>query len=105
MDQPGDIIKYIANIARGIHTGTVRESSEQLIRRVRHAWKLQITNGQPQITANLNVLSSIDLPTNIDRKVIDCALIEVLAAASLVVNSPDVISLETVIAAEIASHA
>jgi hypothetical protein len=96
----GEIIKYIANIAHGVHTGTVRESSEKLIRRVRHAWKLEMANGQPHMSANMSVLSSIDLPANIDRKAIDCALVEVLAAASLMVNSPDVFALESVISSE-----
>jgi hypothetical protein len=101
----GDIIKYIANVAHGVHTGTIKESSEQLIRKVRHAWKLEMKNGQPNITANVNVFSnSSDLPANVDQKAIDCALVEVLAAASFVVNSPNVISLEAIIANEIASR-
>jgi hypothetical protein len=89
----GDIIKYIANVAHGVHTGEIKESSEQLIRRVRHAWKFEIINGTPTMSSNVAVFSNAELPANVDRRAIDCALLEVLAAASLMVKSPEVIAL------------
>jgi hypothetical protein len=97
----GEFIKYIANVAHGIHTGTIKESSEQLIRRVRNAWKFELINGTPTMSSNVAVFSNAELPANVDRKAIDCALLEVLAAASLMVKSPEVIALEAVIETEI----
>jgi hypothetical protein len=99
----GDLIKFIANVAHGIHTGSIKESSVLLIRRVRHAWKFQIVDGQPIMSSNMAaVFSTAELPANIDRKAIDCALLEVLAAASRMVKSPDVTHLEALIEAEVA---
>jgi hypothetical protein len=62
---------------------------------------MSIVNGTPSMQANLGVFSQSEMPAMIDRTSIDCALLEVLAAASLMVNSPDVATLELEIHQEI----
>lgn len=95
-----DIIKYIANIAHGVHSGTIKESVEKLIKRARHASGMSVVDGIPTMKHNVAVFSAIELPAIADRKHVDCVLIEVFATASHLVNSPDVLRLEEVIAAE-----
>lgn len=96
-----DIIKYIANIAHGVHSGTIKEPVENLIRRVRHVSRMSVKDGTPLIENNFSIFSTFELPVIVDRKHIDCVLIEVFATASHLVNSPDVLRLEKIISAEV----
>lgn len=95
-----DLIKYIANVAHGVHSGTIQDSVEGLIRRVRHVSGMSIKDNIPNLTCNVSAFSSVELPAIADRKYVDCVLIELFATASHVINSPDVSRLMEIIATE-----
>lgn len=97
----GDVIKYIANIAHGVHSSASKNEKEVLIERARHAASMSIIDDMPTISFNPDVFSLSQLPPILDRKAVDFVLIELFAAATFLTKSPEVVELESIIAAEI----
>ena len=96
------VIKYIANVASGVHSGEDESHGDRLIRRIRSFFKLRVENGIPTMSTNLDLISSINIPPIVSRSDLDWALIELWAAASFITTSPDVICLEEYISSEAA---
>ena len=94
-------LKYIANVAHGVHSGTEADNTEKLIRRMRHVGSFGVSNGMPSLNMNVGAFSIVELPAAIGTSTIDCVLLEVLAAAQHLVKSPDIASLETILKQEI----
>jgi hypothetical protein len=89
----GDVIKYVANVAHGVHTGTPREAEYKIINTVRNSVGFTLMNGIPTININGDPLN-IEGPVKGDPLHIDLALIQLISAANLLTTSPDVLSLE-----------
>lgn len=105
----GDIIKYVANVAHGVHSGEPKESAHLLVRQIRHAMTIEMINASPgpgippldMPKINFDhqpVFSPEDPPLQPNPKNLDVALIHLLSTAQLIVLSPDVILLEKAIA-------
>lgn len=99
-----ELVKYIANVAHGVHSGRTKNEIERLIRRIRHAAWMKIDQDMPTLSANLDVFSQVSLPPLVDPKGVDCVLLELFATAYHFVNSPDVIELVSFIEGELDKH-
>lgn len=93
------IIKFVANIGSGVHSGAPVESEERLIHRMRSASRIQMVDGVPSIEFNLDALSEVPAAVIYSRDAIDVVLIELLTTARLITDAPDVKRLETTIEA------
>lgn len=94
------IIKFVANVGSGVHSGAPAEPEERLIHRMRSALKAEMVDGMPSISFNLDALSDEPAPFRYSRTAIDVVLIELLTTARLIVDSPEVAGLEAIVEAE-----
>lgn len=94
------IIKYVANVGGGVHSGVALEPEDLLIARMRSAAKVHIEGEQVVITQSLDALSDTPPPLEYARNHIDVLLVELLTTARLVTEAPDTIRLEELIADE-----
>lgn len=92
-----DVLRYIANIAEGIHSGEPKNEKERLIRRARHVSKMSLEDDTPTVSMNVALLTEIEIPPLLSKTDVDGALIELWAAADLLTRSPDVLALEAYI--------
>lgn len=107
----GDAIKMIANLGSGAHSGIAKEPSEKLLARIRSevfytavdgGVNATMFRGDPHwevIGLGMRVTPKPEVDLSIPP--IDAVLLEVLAAAQCVVESPRVIELESMIREEI----
>lgn len=93
----GETIKYIANIAHGVHSGTAKEPNEELLRRIRHIATISLENELPTLSFNSSALANDEKPLSINRKAIDFVLVQLISAARYLTISPDVQKLEELI--------
>jgi hypothetical protein len=107
-----DGIKYMANVASGIHSGRRKTDVEHLLNRIRHAANyaavpLPAGIGAPGEMAasfqfNAQALNDdADLPFSYDPKNIDPVLVEMLATGHFLAISPDILTLETNVTKEL----
>ena len=94
------VIRYIANVADGVHGGEHKDELDWLIRRARHASTMSLRDGIPTFMANLEPFSLVELPALISRDKIDGVLLELWSAVSYLLESPDVQQLEAYIEQE-----
>jgi hypothetical protein len=96
-----DIIKYVANVADGVHSGSPKEPVHHVIGRARKRTLIRLRDGVTQIMFNQADGENNELPAY-DPTTVDIALLELLSGASFyLANSPDIIRLEAEIAKEI----
>jgi hypothetical protein len=95
-----EILRYMANVAEGIHSGEPKNDRERLIGRARHASKMSLEQGIPVLSMNVAAITEIELPPLLSKTDIDGALVELWAAADLLTKSPDIIALEAYIGSE-----
>lgn len=106
-----DVIKYMANIASGVHSGHAREDIDRLLNRIRRAARYSSVLVPPELGAapgeraagynfNLDAVDS-DLPFEYSAANIDPVLVEILAAAHCLSVSPDITKLEAVVTKEL----
>jgi len=93
-----DVIKYVANVISGVHSGKLKTDTDSLINRIRHAVTLSVVGDKTTIAFNPDVFHKIDLPIQYDPKAIDPVLFELLVTIHMLVNSPDIVRLEAEIA-------
>lgn len=96
-----EVIKYVANVSSGVHSGKPRTDVDQLIDRVRHAASFSVIDGVATIGFNPDVFHKVTLPIRYDPKTIDPVLFEILVTIQLLVSSPDIIRLEAEVAMEL----
>lgn len=97
-----DVIKHVANVANGVHSGTATDPVDQLLRKARHAISFNLTGGIPALVFNPAGIVVVDRDIAIDRESLDIALLQLITAVQYLVRSPDIIRLEEIIAAETA---
>ncbi len=96
-----DVIKYVANVAHGVHSGRPREEAHRLLQLARKAAHIEITSGAVSVSFNpRRALFGEDPEFKADPKAIDCVLLELLAAATFLTESNSVLALEASIKAE-----
>lgn len=95
-----EILRYMANVAEGIHSGEPKNYTDRLIRRARHMSKMSLDGGVPVLTMNVAPITEINLPPLLSKTDIDGALVELWAAADLLTKSPDIRALEAYIDVE-----
>jgi len=97
-----DALKYIANVASGVHSGVSRSKGEALLSRIRRSHSFTIGADQGlRIDLFVNGLDSDETKFVYKKDSVDPVLIEILSNATYLVNSPDVIALEKYIAVEL----
>lgn len=90
-----DVIKYVANIAGGVHSGLAKEPVETLLDTLRSSIELRISNGVPSLHMNgTRPRGTQFLPQS---NALDIVLFQMLATATYLVNAPQVIQLEQMI--------
>lgn len=96
-----DVIKYVANVAHGVHSGSSRSEEDRTIAKIRSALAISLSNGQPKIIINWDSLSDSDQDIRLDKSHVDCALLEIFGTAYLLVESTEVQNLEKAIIADL----
>jgi hypothetical protein len=95
-----DMIKYVANVAHGVHSSDPKEENHELLRKIRYIATAQIDGEMPVVSFNVYVPDQADKPLSFDRRTLDFLLIQLLSTASYLTDSPDVIELERIIQRE-----
>ena len=96
-----DVIKYVANVAHGVHAGKEESDEDKLVGRVRSCAKLSDENGNIVFDIDVNAVQGTPRPFSYDPRAIDPILLELLAAAHYMVTSPDVLRPEAILAQEL----
>lgn len=96
-----DALKYIANIASGVHSGVPKEEIEKVIARVRRSAVYNAVPGAANFAFNIDALYADDPPFQYTPDAIDPVLVEVLAASHFIELSPDIRRLETTVQQEL----
>lgn len=92
-----DVIKYVANVAQGVHSGSSRSEQDKIIAKIRSVIAVSFTQDTCKIYLDGKNLTEEDTEIRFDRSHVDCSLLEVFATARQLVESPDVKALEQAI--------
>jgi hypothetical protein len=95
-----DVIKYIANVAHGVHSGSPKEESHEVLRKIRHVFTIKLAHDGPEVSFDQSAIRYGDKPINVDRDALDFVLIQLISAAHYLTVSPDVTALENIIQKE-----
>lgn len=100
----GQVIKYVANVASGVHTKSPREPFEFKLMKMRQAAKCSISHGVVNFGIDRSILIvANDPPLQLSKNSIDVVLLELLAAATQLLRSTDILRLEELIKCEFAA--
>jgi len=98
----GAVIKYVANIASGVHSGTAETEEEKSLSRVRRAMTYAVEDRVTSFIFNPQALGgNTPPPLRYSPEAIDPAMVELLAAVRFLLESEDLATLEAIISAEI----
>jgi hypothetical protein len=103
-----DTVKYIANVALGVHAGSPREPKHELLKKIRYIATIKfgvppgsVSSGAPVqmpiMTFNPNAISNDDKAIAVDRQALDFVLIQLMSTGRYLTISPDIQELEVVI--------
>ena len=96
----GAVIKYVANVASGVHTTAAKTEEEILLAKIRSGNYLSIEKGGVHVELMKHGLDSDETEFKHTPDSVDPVLIELLAAGHFLSISPDIKKLETIIAKE-----
>jgi hypothetical protein len=97
----GDVIKFMANVASGVHSGTPESSGDAAIARIRRSVSYYTADDRIKINFDIGALFNADPPFRYSPSAIDPVLFELLAAIHYLLLSPDTAKLEAVVSAEL----
>jgi hypothetical protein len=99
----GDVIKHVAHIASGVHSGTPATPEDETIFLIRRsAWYSKYEGGGFSITFDMHAINGIAEPVfRYSPDAIDPALFQLLTSLTYLLKSPDVARLEHVIREEL----
>ncbi|RWK17051.1 MAG: hypothetical protein EOR43_28830 [Mesorhizobium sp.] len=97
----GEIIKYVANVAAGVHSGAPQTLKEKLLADVRHQFVIGLRGEGIGIAIRPADQEYDEDKLGMTAAAIDVTLIELFAAARFLVESREIIELEELIRAEI----
>jgi hypothetical protein len=93
-----DVIKYVANVGHGVHSGVPQTPTETIISRIRRVARYTKSDKNLAITVEMKALESgADLPFRYSPEAIDPIILELLAAIHFLLISPDTSRLEMAI--------
>lgn len=95
-------IKFVANVASGVHSNTPETDEERLLARVRQIAHVSILDGDPRIVFDQEAFENGTPKPFYDPKALDPLLIEMFASANFLTRSPEVQALESAIRSELA---
>jgi hypothetical protein len=96
-----DVVKYVANVASGVHSGTPKEASERILARIRGAVSYRRKDGGIHLELFPKGVDVDDETFQHTPDAFDPVLVELLAAATFFVESEFVSELERVVRAEL----
>ena len=96
----------MANVASGVHSSTPAEREDRILAHLRRSSRIRLDSGGTGIHVELpdvvNVVSQQELPFKpLAPQSIDPVLIELLAAARFLAESPEIMKLEDMVKAEL----
>jgi len=99
----GAVITYVANVASGVHSKSPKTKADEIIGYARGAMSFKIgEGGVPHFIANPDrIFVPDDRPLAYDPQDIDPVLVEILSAATVLAESPNVSDLEKCIRQEL----
>jgi hypothetical protein len=96
------IIKYVANVAQGVHSGTARDADELIISDARKRMAIGFDkDGMLTILMAVEPQEVKEKPFELSASAIDLALLEIFSTVRFLIESPQVIELEGIIAKEL----
>lgn len=98
-----DVIKFVANALSGVHSGKTQQTQEyELLSVVRAVLTRKIeSDNSTTVTINHSLFSRASVQTSYTPDLLDPTLLDLLATAKYISDSPDVIELEKVIREEL----
>lgn len=93
----GEVIKYIANVAGGVHSSHSKNDTERRLMDIRYAGSVTFSDQMPIIQFGRATASVAEKPIDIDPSSIDFVLLELFSTAYFMTSSPDVVRLEAAI--------
>jgi hypothetical protein len=87
-------VKYIANVAHGVHSGDAKEKSQEIIRRMRHMMHLSLEDQRFNIDVWRTTITRDDPPLILSRDALDIASFQLASTAQYLLSSPSVLQLE-----------
>lgn len=103
-----DVIKHIANYGSGVHSATLSKDEDKRLDHMRGSCIYRIRDGKlvvhcmPEMGADsAEIKMAGPVPIDFHASDLDVLLVEIVAAAQLLVNSPDVMKLEQLVWNEI----
>jgi hypothetical protein len=100
----GDVIKYAANIASGVHSGAAKDRADHILQRIRQCAIIKVTDGHCSVGVNLAAIEGHDPPLAYDPAALDPVLVELLSCAHFIIKSDDTRRLESIVAQEIGAN-
>jgi hypothetical protein len=96
-----EVIKFVANVAGGVHSGDPKEPDHIVLQKIRQIGGFWLKDGQPALRVHRRPFVP-DAPKALDvnRYGVDFVLLQLMAAARYLTISPDIIELEQIIRAE-----
>ena len=92
-----DVVKYAANVAGGVHHGTLKEDKHVHLHSIRQIAHIYLKNGRPTVSVDTAMITSDNIPVRIYRDRIDLVHFQLMATARYLTISPDVIEIENMI--------
>lgn len=97
-----DVIKYIANIASGVHSGAPSTAEDEVISKIRRSVLLSKSGDDVTVHFNLNsIYQGVDPAFRYTPDHLDPVLLELLATISYLLKSEDVVRLEELVTNEL----
>lgn len=100
-----EVIKYVANVASGVHSGRSEDRADFVLTRIRTLFAVSAPEGVPRITMRTDPNGPVDAKSLISSEnELDLVLVELAAAAEYLVSSPEVLRLERMVRNELADQ-
>jgi hypothetical protein len=95
------VIKYLANIASGVHSGAPEEEDDEVLSKMRSSSSLSVRGDNVSVSLFEHGLDTDSLTISHAPNSVDLVLVETLAAANWLTVSPMLANLEAIIRSEL----
>lgn len=97
----GAAIKYVANTASGVHSGSPQTADQKALARISRCLTYSTVGAAARVKIDLDALETKEQALRYTRTAVDPVLLEMLAASRYLIMSEDMTRLETVLVAEL----